>query len=128
MRNPDGKNADRTPNRGQHVPVIAQANLKLALFLFHHWWRCTFDWEVMGVCKNTVHLLAGQKRIKDKYKDPDMLPKVNKVDMAGRMESIKECLRSHHGVMRVPPAYVFRRTIPVQMYGDYPKYATPDDK
>ena len=49
MREPGSKNSDGTPNRGQQVSVIAKENLKLAVFLFHHWWRCTFDWEVTGV-------------------------------------------------------------------------------
>ena len=41
MGKPGGKNADGTPDRGQQVLVIAQENLKLAAFLFHHRWRCT---------------------------------------------------------------------------------------
>ena len=45
MRKPGGKNADGMPDRGQQVSLIAQENLKLAVFLFHHQWRCTFDWE-----------------------------------------------------------------------------------
>ena len=44
------------------------------------------------------------------------------------MESIKEYLRSHHVVVRAPLAYIIRKTITVQPYGDYPKYPTPDDK
>ena len=60
--------------------VIAQENLKLAAFLFHHRWRCTLDWEITEVDKGTVHLLAGQKKLKDEYKDPDLLPKINKSD------------------------------------------------
>ena len=28
-------------------------------------------------------LLVGQKMLKDEYKDPDMMPKLNKADMAG---------------------------------------------
>ena len=89
MRKPSGKNANGTPDRWQQVSVIAQENLKLAAFLFHHQWRCNFDWEVMGVHENTVHLLAGRKRLKDKYKDPDVLPKV-KTNTAGTIKSIKE--------------------------------------
>ena len=46
VRKPGGKNADGTPNRGQQVSVIAQENLKLKAFLFHHRWRCTLDWEI----------------------------------------------------------------------------------
>ena len=38
-RKPGGKNANRTPNRGQQVSVIAQENLKLTAILFHHRWR-----------------------------------------------------------------------------------------
>ena len=43
MRKPGSKNVDGTPNRGQQVSVIAQENLKLAVFLFHHRWRCTLE-------------------------------------------------------------------------------------
>ena len=92
MRKPGGKNANGMLHREQHASVIAKENLKLAVFLFHHWWRCTFDWEVMGVQEDTMHLLGGQKRLEDKYKDPDVLPKVNKADMEGTMESIEEYL------------------------------------
>ena len=42
MRKPGGKNANRMPNWGQQVSVIAQENLNLAVFLFHHRWRCNF--------------------------------------------------------------------------------------
>ena len=38
-----GKNANGISNKGQQVSIIAQENLKLAVFLFHHRWRCTFD-------------------------------------------------------------------------------------
>ena len=93
MRKPGGKNADGTPNRGQQVLIIAQENLKLAAILFHHRWRCTIDWEIMEVDEGTVCLLAGQKRLEDEYKDPNILPKINKSDMAVMMESIKEYLR-----------------------------------
>ena len=44
--------------------------------------------------ENTVHMLAGQKKLEDAYKDPDVLPNINKSDMAGMMEAIKEYLRS----------------------------------
>ena len=104
VRKPGGKNADGMSNRRQHASGIAQENLKLAAFLFHHRWRCTFDWEVLGVHDDTVHLLAGSKRLEDRYKDPDMLPKVNKTDVAGTMDAIKEHLRSCCGVIRVPHA------------------------
>ena len=69
----------------------------------------------------TVHLLAGQKRLKDEYKDPDVLPKVNEADMAETMESIKEYLLSCHDVMRVPLAYIIEKTITVQTYGEHLK-------
>ena len=78
--------------------------------------------------KETVYLLAGQKKIEDEYKDPNMLPKINKSYMAGTMESIQEYLRSCHGVARAPLAYVIRKTITVQTLGDYLMYASPDNK
>ena len=40
--------------------------------------------------QDTVHLLAGQKKLKDEYKDHGMLPKINKSDMAGTMEAMEE--------------------------------------
>ena len=127
-RKPGGKNADGMPDREQQVLVIAQENPKFAVFLFNHWCRCMFNWEVMGVKEDTVHLLAGQKRLKDECTDPDVLPKVNKADMMGMMESIKEYLRSCHGVVTSPLAYVIRKTITDHVGGDYPKNVTPDDK
>ena len=62
----------------------------------------------------TVHLITGQKKLKDKYNNPDVLPGVNKADMAGTMKSIKEYLRSHNGVMRALIAYIIRKTLIVQ--------------
>ena len=106
MRKPGCKNANGMPKRGWQVSVIAEKNLKLAAFQFHHRWRCTLDWEIMGVNEDTVCLMTGKKKLKDEYKDPDVLPKVNKSDMAGMMEAIEEYLRLHHGVVRVPLAYV----------------------
>ena len=86
VRKPGGKNVDGTPNRGQQVSVIAQENMKLATFLFHHWWRCTLDWEIMEVDKGTVHSLVGQMKLEEEYKDLDVLPRINKSDMAGTMD------------------------------------------
>ena len=54
--------------------------------------------------KETVCLKTGQKKLKDEYKDSNVLPKINKFDMAGIMEAIKEYLRSSHGIIRVPLA------------------------
>ena len=73
-------------------------------------------------------LLAGQKRLKDEYKDLDMLPKVKMVDVAGMIESSEEYLRSCHGIIRALLPYVIRKIITVQTYGDYPMHVTPDDK
>ena len=78
--------------------------------------------------EDTVCLLAGQTWLKDKCKDPDVLPKVNKANMAGMMESIKENLKSCHGVVREPLAYIIGKNIMVQTYGNYPKYETHDDE
>ena len=105
--------------------MMAQENLKLAAFVFHHRQRCTLDWEITEVDEETVCLLAGQKKLEDECKDPDMLPKINKFDMAEMMESIEEYLRSHCGVVRESLAYIISKTIIVQTYGEYPMYATP---
>ena len=82
----------------------------------------------MGVSEDTVHLPTGQMRLKDKYKDPDMLPKVNKANMAVIMKAIEEYLTLHHDIIRVPLTYIIRKTMIVQTYGDYPKYATPENE
>ena len=62
-RKPGGKNANGKPIRGQQVSVIVQENLKLAALLFHHRWRCTFDWEITGDNEESVHFLADQKKL-----------------------------------------------------------------
>ena len=48
--------------------------------------------------------------------------------MAGTMESIEEYLRSCHGVVRAPLAYIIMKSITVQTYGEYPMYATSDNE
>ena len=75
-----------------------------------------------------MHLLADQKRLKDEYKDSEVLPKVNTANMAGTIKVIEEYLRSCCGIIILPLAYVMRKTIIVQTYGDYPKYMTPCDE
>ena len=82
----------------------------------------------MGKNEETVHILLDQKKLKDEYKDPNMLLKINESDTARTMESIKEYLMTHHGVVKTPLAYIIRKTITVQTYGDYPTLATPDDE
>ena len=57
-RKPSSKNANGIPDRGQQMSVMA---LKLAVFLFHIVWLCTFDYKVKGVWKDIVHFFAGQK-------------------------------------------------------------------
>ena len=44
--------------------------------------------------EDKVLLLAGQKKLNYEYKDIDVMPKINKSNMAGMMEAIKEYLRS----------------------------------
>ena len=79
-------------------------------------------------CVDTVCLLTGQKRLKNEYKDPDVLPKVNKADVIGTMEAINEYLRLCHAIVRTPLAYIITKTIIVQTLGNYPKYITPDNE
>ena len=78
--------------------------------------------------EDTVHLLARQKKLKDEYNDPDVLPKISKSDMAVTIDATKEYLRSCHGVIRAPLADIIRKAIIVQNYGDYPTYATHDNE
>ena len=128
MRKPGKKNANRTPNRGLQVSVIAQENLKLAAFLFHHLWRCTLDWEITGVNEEMVCFLVSQKKLKDEYKDPNVLLKINKSDMVGNDGVHQRVPQCTCGIIKAPLAYVIRKTITVQTYGDYLRYATPDNE
>ena len=82
----------------------------------------------MGVHEDTVQPPAGQNKFKDEYKDTDEMPKMNKSDMGGTMEVIKEYLKSCHIVIRAPLAYDIRKTILVKAYGEYHKHTTPDDE
>ena len=56
-------------------------------------------------------LMAGQKKFDVEYKDPHVITKIKKMDIEETMESIKEYLRSHCGVIRANLAYVIRKTI-----------------
>ena len=44
------------------------------------------------------------------------------------MKAIKEYIRTHHGVIQAPPAYVIRKNVIIKTYGDYTKYLMFDDK
>ena len=78
--------------------------------------------------KETVHFLVGQMKHKDEEKDTILLQKIKKSDMEGMMESIKENFRSFHDVIKEPLAYIIRKTITVQIMGNYPMYASLDDE
>ena len=100
IRKPGRKKQNGMPDKGQQISVITQENLKLAAFSFHQIWRCTFDWEAMGVYDDNVCLLSEQMRYDDDYKDPFMLHRINKTDMPGMIKTIKEKLRSHQCVVK----------------------------
>ena len=38
--------------------------------------------------------MADQKKLEDEYKDPNVLPKINKSDIEGRTEAIEEYISS----------------------------------
>ena len=78
MRKPGNKNVDGTPNRGSQASVMAQENLRLADFLFYYSWRCIIEWKVMKMQEETAHKFAHQWKLDNKYKNQDVLPKVNK--------------------------------------------------
>ena len=82
----------------------------------------------MEVQEDTLYLLAGQKKFKDEYKNPDMLPKIKKSYIAEMIEAIEQYFRSCPVVVRAPLAYAIKKTIQVQNYGDYPKYLTCDNE
>ena len=75
-----------------------------------------------------MYLQTGSKKLNDKYKYLDVLPKVNNADMVETLESIEENHRSCCGVIRTSLAYIIWKNILVQIFDDYPKYMTPDDE
>ena len=112
-----------TQHRGTGV---SYENLKWAFFLFYHQCRCTFDWEIKGVNEETIHKFSFQKKLGDKYEDPDMLPKVNKSDMMGMKKAIKEYLKSLRDIERAPHANTIIKTLVVQTYNILLCCVTPD--
>ena len=60
-----------------------------------------------------VEGVVDQKKPDDEHKDPGVWSKANKADMVGTMKAIEEYLRSCHGAMRAPFAYIIRKTIVV---------------
>ena len=77
VRKPGGKNVNGTPDRGQQVSVKAQESLKLAVFLFHHRWRCTLNWEKMGVNEDTLHSWQARRNLKISIKTPMCCQRTN---------------------------------------------------
>ena len=57
------------------------------------------------------------RRVKENYKDPDMLPKVIKADMAGTLRPSKN-ISDHAIVSTELLLHVVRKTT-IQTYGDY---------
>ena len=43
--------------------------------------------------EDTLYIISGQKKLEDEYRDANVLPKINKSDMARTMEAIKKYLR-----------------------------------
>ena len=121
----DEKNANGTPNKWHQISVMAQKWLNGIAFLFPHQLTCTYNGEVTKVQEDTICNLSYQKKLKDEYKGPDVLPKVNKANMTGTIKDIKEYLISHCNVKRAPLIYIIKKTITVQTYGIYPWFATP---
>ena len=70
--------------------------------------------EVKEVQEETVSKFRSQMKLVDEQKDPDLLPKVNKTNMAGMIEAIKTYLSSCYGVKRMPLTYIIRKTIVIQ--------------
>ena len=56
------------------------------------------------------------EKLEDNYKDPVMLPKIEKAQITGTMKAIKEYFRSHLGVKRVPLACIIKKTIVVETH------------
>ena len=104
MRKPGYKNFNVMPKRGKQVSVISHENLKLAVFLEMH-----LRLGNNGRHEGRLHLLVGQRRLEDKNKDPDVLPKVNKADIVEMVKLIEEYFRSHQGVIRAPLAHVIKK-------------------
>ena len=55
-----------------------------------------------------------------------MLHKVNKADMEGTVESLEEYLKTCCGIMIVPLAYIFKKTITIQMMIERMLHLSPD--
>ena len=63
--------------------------------------------------------LVEQKRLNSKSTYPYVLLRVDKADMAGTVEAMKEYLRSCCGVKKVLLAYIIRKMVIVKMYYNY---------
>ena len=66
--------------------------------------------------------------LENEYKEPDMLPKINKSDMEGIVEAIKECLKSNHDIEKAQLACIVRKMIIPKTNGNYLLYATSNEK
>ena len=65
--------------------------------------------------EETVYKLMGQRKLKDKYKDQDVLPEIKY--MVGMIQPTETYLRSCNGIKRASLTNVFRKIIRVQTHG-----------
>ena len=87
----------------------------------------TFDWKVMGVCEDKVHLQAEQIS-SETWQGPRHAAE-GQQNLHGTSDgSIKNYFRLDHDVVRSPLAYIMRITIVIQKFGDHLMNVTPNDK
>ena len=74
------------------------------------------DWDIKNVLKEMIKELAGQKKLKDEFKDPSIFPEVNETGMAGSMEAIKQYLRLCHGAKKALLVNIVKKKVVVHPF------------
>lgn len=98
----------QVPNQGFMVSMRAENNLKLACYYLRHRQRMSRTTLAAQITLDNVRALHDLKLQQDDHKDPSETPSINPKDWAKTMEDLREYLRGHLGITKVPLSYVVR--------------------
>lgn len=110
----------QVPNQGFMVPMRAENNLKLACYYLCHHKRMSRTTLAAQITLENVRAIHDLKLQQDNHKDPSEIPTINPKDWAKTMEDLREYLRGHLGITKVPLSYVVRENEAVLNEADDP--------
>ena len=113
------------------IPIMAQHNLKLAVFDMKHWLRAVYYTGALSwINKVSIQIYCKQKELEKKYKGwtyDDMLA-FDKLDLNKTFKLLEECLAHECGVDGCPSSYIMRAKVKVVSQWSKDLYQDLDDE